>query len=387
MSLTAGEIEHERTEHNRQEKMNLNPIFRKVVLGAAEASLDVAGAALLPGAWPILKGALEPILKRLKERLGGEEVTSTPKTAQKAVGEFEGDRHLQEMLRSNLLEQLDKLVKGQETIHSDIQKLMLIVSGDQKLLNELVGGVQRIEQRLDEGVNLSDEAVEKLRRAVLREAEDNRQVRALALREMGPVAKLVERQVQRLQARAVELIQEGALDRAGDELQEGLMLIAALLNEAPTDLSLRLQLGFIYKTIAQVFDVAGDREQAESYIQRAEQVFRFVKDDVSGSQKTAVDVANAIHGLGNVYHQRGDFEAAVEKYMLAATLYPDHMYAWHDIFAAHYELAKRGKVNLDAMRNALKMLKQTGQGAPGLGVQHIAGLEATLRKLEKDMTS
>jgi hypothetical protein len=44
---------------------------------------------------------------------------------------------------------------------------------------------------------------------------------------MGPIAKLVERQVHRLQIRVVELLQEGALDRAGDELQEGLMLIAA----------------------------------------------------------------------------------------------------------------------------------------------------------------
>lgn len=51
------------------------------------------------------------------------------------------------------IEQLDTQVKSRQTIHTDVQKLMLIVSGDQKLLNELVGGVQRIEQRLDEGYN------------------------------------------------------------------------------------------------------------------------------------------------------------------------------------------------------------------------------------------
>jgi tetratricopeptide (TPR) repeat protein len=349
-----------------------------VVLGAAQSSLDVAGAALLPGAWPILKGAMAPILERLKERLGGQEVTATPEAATRAVAEFEADRHLQEMLRSSLLERLDTLAAGQQAMHADVQKLMLIVSGDQQLLNELVGGVQR----LDEGVNLSDEAVAKLTRSILREAENSRQVRALALREMGPVAKLVERQVGRLQVRAVELVEEGALDRARDELEEGLMLIAALLNEAPTDLSLRLQLGFIHKTLAQVFGAAGDHEQEKASIQRAEQIFRFVKDDVSGNQKTALDIANAIHGLGNVDHQRGDFEAAIAKYRLAADLFPDHMYAWHDLFAAHYELAKRGKVDLEAMRHALTRLKQTGQGAPGLGAGHIADLEAVLRKLE-----
>ena len=210
--------------------MNLVPIFRKVILGAAGASLDIAGAALLPGAWPILKGALQPVLARLKERLGGEDITASPKLAQEAVAEFEADRHLQEMLRSNLVEQLDTIVKGQEKIDTDIQKLLLIVTGDQKLLKEIVGGVERVEQRIEEGVNLSDEAVEKLTHAVSRQAENSRQVRALALREMGPVAQLIERQVSRLQVRAVELVQEGALDRANDELGEGLLLIAALLN-------------------------------------------------------------------------------------------------------------------------------------------------------------
>jgi len=43
------------------------PLVRKVLLGAAEATIDVAGAALLPGAWPILKRAPDPVLQRLKE--------------------------------------------------------------------------------------------------------------------------------------------------------------------------------------------------------------------------------------------------------------------------------------------------------------------------------
>lgn len=365
--------------------MNLNPIFTKVVLGAAEASLDIAGAAVLPGAWPILKAALKPVLNRLKERLGGEDITSSPERAEQAVAEFEADRHLQEMLRSNLLEQLDALAKGQQTINADVQKLMLVVTGDQKLLEELVGSVGRIEERLDQGVNLSDEAVERLTNAISRQAKNSREIRALALREMGPVAQLIERQVHRLAARAVELVQEGALDRAYDELQEGLYLIAALISEAPTDISLRVQLGFLYKTMSQVFDAAGDAVRAQVYINRAEEVFRFVKDDVAADRKTALDVANSIHGLGNVNQKRGDFTAAIENYKLATLLYPDHMYAWHDMFIAHFELARRGQVDLDALHYALKKLKQTGMGAPGLGAQHIARLEAKLRGLENDI--
>jgi hypothetical protein len=34
--------------------------LKSVVIGAAESSLDVAGTALVPGAWPIVKGALAP---------------------------------------------------------------------------------------------------------------------------------------------------------------------------------------------------------------------------------------------------------------------------------------------------------------------------------------
>jgi len=358
------------------------PLVRKVLLGAAEATIDVAGAALLPGAWPILKRALDPVLQRLKERLGGADITESRARAEQAVAEFEADSHLQEMFRSTLLEQLDSLVTSGQKIEADVQKLMLIAAGDQELLAQLAGGIGRIEERLDEGVKLSDDSVERLVDAVSRRAENSRRVRELALREMGPIAELTERQVHRLQVRAVELVQEGALDRAMDELQEGLLLIAALLNEAPTDTSLRLQLGFLHKTIAQVLTSAGQLDEAQSYIERAEEVFRYVKDDVSSDQKTALDVANAIHGLGNVDQQRGDFAGAIEKYKLATDLYPDHMYAWHDIFAASYELARLGQIDLDTMRHALTQLKATGEGRPGLGSQHIAQLEDALRWAE-----
>lgn len=369
------------------QSIELPPLFRKVILGATEASLDVAGTMLLPGAWPILKGALQPVLDRLKERLGGD-VTASRERAEEASAAFEADPHLQEMLRSNLLEQLEPHIQaffqGQEALNADVQKLMLIVTVNRELLYGLVGGVERVERHLEEGVRLSDESVRELTQAVSRQVENSRRVRAVALREMGPVGELIERQVHRLQVRAVELIQERALDRATDEVQEGLVLIAALLNEAPTDIRLRLQLGFLYKTMSQVFDAAGETEEAHTYIQRAEEVFRFVRDDVAGDQKTALDVANAIHGLGNVDQQKGQFVSAIEKYQLATSIYQDHMYAWHDIFAAHYELARRGRVDLGAMRHALEKLKQTGKGAPGLGVQHIARLEGVLRELEKN---
>lgn len=107
----------------------------------------------------------------------------------------------------------------------------------------------------------------------------------MALREMGPVAELLARQVGRLQQRAVELVQEGAPDRALDELREGLMLVAALLNEAPTDRRLRLHLGYLYKALAQVFHSMGDADQVKAYLDRVEEISRLVQEDVTDAQR------------------------------------------------------------------------------------------------------
>lgn len=333
--------------------MTLTPLVRRILLGAAESSLDIVGATLLPGAWPIIAGALRPVLERLNERLGGQDVTSSPGLARKAVEVFESDQHLQEFLRSALVAKLDNIVQSQREMNADIQTLMLIVSGDEKLLQEVVGGVARIEEHLEAGVNLSDEAVEKLTTAIARQAENSRSVRAIALRAMGPVADLLERQAGRLQVRAVELVEEGAADRALDELQEGLQLVAVLLNEAPTDLMARLQLGFIYKTFAQVEAEIGRADEAAAFIDRADEIFRYVQHDVAGDGKAAEEMANAIHGQGNVLQARGQFEAAISRYQDALKLLPGHAYALHDMFVAYNELARQGKPNLEEMRKAL----------------------------------
>lgn len=264
--------------------MNVQPLVRKVLIGAAGSTLDIAGAAMLPGAWPILKGALQPVLERLKELIGGEDPASSVEAAKKAVKAFEADPILQEMMRSRLIDKLDHIVRSGEKIDTDVQKLMMIASGNQELLEQICGDTAHIARILDEGVDLNDDAINKIKEALSREAATSREVRAIALREMGPVADLLRRQVGRLQIRAVELVQEGAPDRAVDELKEGLMLVAVLLKEAPTDRQLRLHLGFIYKTLAQVHDSVGQPEQVEQYTQRAEDMFRLVQEDIANDQ-------------------------------------------------------------------------------------------------------
>jgi tetratricopeptide (TPR) repeat protein len=362
--------------------MNAIPIVRRVLLGAAQASLDVAGAALLPGAWPILKGALQPVLERLTQLLGGVDITETPERAERAADLFEGDRYLQGMFQSNLVENLDELVASGKSLNADVQKLMLITAGSEDMLREVLGGIDRIEERLDKGVALNEETMSKLADTIMERAATDRSFRQLTLREMGPVGSLVQRQVGRLQLRAVELVQEGAPERAVDELQEGLLLIAALLHEAPTDVELRLQLGFLYKTAAQASEAAGDDDLAQNYADRADHVFHLITVDVNREYGSALETANLLVGLGNMDQQKGALQSALRKYEMATKIYPEHPYAWHDIFSANSALAEHGQADIAQMRLALDEVTKLGQGQPGLSDAYIAQLENVLADVE-----
>jgi tetratricopeptide (TPR) repeat protein len=212
----------------------------------------------------------------------------------------------------------------------------------------------------------------------------NDQTRTIARQEMGEVAgELIKRQAARIEARAVELIRDRKLDRAADEVREGLVLVSVLLNEAPSDTSAQVLLGYFYKAMAQIFTEASSKVEANLYLDRASEVFELVKDVIPADKKTIGDVASAINGLGNVYYGRGDFEKAIDNYRLATTLVPDYAYAWHDMFGAYDGLARRGKIDLKEMRYALQKAKETGEGIPGLDAGYIARLESTLRGWEQ----
>lgn len=372
-----------RSPHDGEGPMSTVPLFKAIVIGAAKSSLDAAGSALLPGAWPILKGALAPVLDRLTRQLGGQSVTRSKASAEKAVAQFENDKHLQELLRTNLLEALDPIVVGQQNLSEDVKKLLIIALGNTTALEELIGGVDNVEKLLIQGITLSDDANQKLADTVVRRIQDSRTTRAVARQEIGAVTSgLIERQAQRIVARGVELIREKKIDRALDELHEGLLIVAVLLKDTPTDVNLKVLLGYLYKTIAQAFDAAGNNEEADLYLERTLSMFELVKNEIPAEQKTAQDIANAINGVGNVYYARGDFEKAIENYRLATTISPDYAYAWHDMFGAYNALAKTGKINIEAMREAFQRIKDTGKGLPGLSSDYIAQLESDLKYWE-----
>ncbi len=362
----------------------LAPLFRRIVTGAAESSLDLAGSTLLPVGWPILKAAMQPVLDRLKQRFNVADVTGSKALADSAAAAFENDRHLQELLRTNLLEALGPVVEDQREMAKDVQLLMLKATENSRTVVEIAGGVREIGNVLASGVTLRPDAETALVAAVARQVAANDRARAMAQREIGEMTgDIIKRQANRIEARAVELIREGKLDRAVDELHEGLLLVAIMLSDAPSDTTLRVLLGYFYKATAQAFQALGDKEQERLYLDKAGDVFALVKDEVPPDRKSASDLASAINGLGNVYAGRREFEKALENYRLATTLCPDYAYAWHDMFAAYDAMARSGNVKLEDMRQSLQKVKETGRGIPGLGAEYIGQLDAALARWEQ----
>lgn len=352
--------------------MDIKKLFRKIVLGAAKSSLDVAGAAVLPGVWPYVKGALSPVLKAIDDQLDGGKATDSLTNAQLAAQMFEQDTRLQEMFKSAVLPAIAELAKGQDAIASDVQMMMAMLSDDQAALAAM--GAQLDD--LQSGVTLDEATMDRLADKIARRAETSDTARKLALRETGAAAEMAMRQVWRLQVRSVELINDGQFDRAMDELNEGAVLVSTLLRETPTDVMLILNLGMIYKTRAQVFQAVGDKDRFADQLTHAEWAFKVVEEDIPGDQKTVLDLSNALHGLGNLKQAAGDVAGAATDYRRALALNHTHPYAWHDLFLCLHAQAEAGEDTRRDMRHALDKVIETGAGQPGLGQQHLDRLEA-----------
>jgi tetratricopeptide (TPR) repeat protein len=201
--------------------------------------------------------------------------------------------------------------------------------------------------------------------------------------QQGRVLDLLKRQVHRINSRAVELIGEGQSDRAFDELKEGIEVLVCLQEWSPAEVQLTLHLGYLYKTTAQAFQAIGNNEQAERYFDLAASVFEEAKKDSAKKYYSPFDLAGAINGLGNIQYHRGDLDRSVQSYRLAVTLAPDYAYAWHDLFGAYVEQARRGKLDLAAMREAYENTRRTGLSTPGLGEQYLDQLRGYLQYWEQ----
>jgi tetratricopeptide (TPR) repeat protein len=190
---------------------------------------------------------------------------------------------------------------------------------------------------------------------------------------------LLQRQIDRLQIRAKELIQDRKLDRATEELNEGSALLMALLELSPGDITLDAQLGYLFGAMGQAFFTAGDEEQAGRYRDLAMSVFQRVKANPAVFHDRPLDLVSAIKGIGEMYYESGDAVTAIQYYRTALEIYPLYAYAWHDLFLAYDNLARRRAINLAGMREAIDKARETGAGQPGLGDDKFEALESLFR--------
>ena len=325
------------------------------------------------------------MLDRLSERFGGKDVTSSLELAEAAALEFARDERLQELLKSNLLDALDPVIKNQREIGRDVQTLCELTMENTKALDE-------IQDRLDRGVPLSKETMEELADRVLRRIETSQKVRRLAHQQIAayPSPKplwmsqgRIKSQISQVQAAAVELIREGRIEQAMESLKEAQALLGHAMEETPTDVTIKVLQGYFFKTVAQALGAVERTDLARQYLELAEVTFNLVAEDLPADQKTLSDAASAINGLGNVYYAIGEYEKAILTYQRATTLCPDYAYAWHDLFGAYDALARRGGLNFEEMRHAYLKLRETASaGLAGLGPEYLDQLERRLRDWE-----
>jgi tetratricopeptide (TPR) repeat protein len=196
---------------------------------------------------------------------------------------------------------------------------------------------------------------------------------------------LMTEQVQRLQIQAVELIERSEIARAQRILKEGWNLLMDLSGRTTPDAQFQIQLGYLHKTLAQAFEAAGSRNQADHHMALAASSFSYVQRQAQAGTVTTADLAGALNGLGNVHSYRGESAEAIACYREAVKILPDYAYAWHDLFLELLNLARRGQYQPQAMKEVLDRLRETGLHVQGVGPERIAAFEAELARLETQM--
>jgi tetratricopeptide (TPR) repeat protein len=190
------------------------------------------------------------------------------------------------------------------------------------------------------------------------------------------LSTLLRNQSDHRQALALVLITQGRIDEASDVLDETFELLMTLLEFKPGNAEIQARLGFLYKDLAQVFEDS-DPVRFQRHVQSGLQLFQsLVKRRLAG------DIgASAWNGLGNMYLLQGEFEKAAESCLKATRMSPSYPNAWAELFLAYDGMARKGTIDIAAMRNALARLKTTSKGDPLLtGV--LPQYESILRRWE-----
>jgi tetratricopeptide (TPR) repeat protein len=361
-------------------------LVREILVGAAGASLDIAGVAVLDGVWSVVKAALAPITTRLSARLGTGDVTASKELAERAAHEFERDQLLQDAFRSELVLATDALLRQGADIGGNVSFLCDLVADNTRRLDEIAGDVHEIKGQLDAGVSLSPEA----RRDLLAEFEKLLQpvhaTESFADAQLGgareqafPDESLAEivATVERAQYEAMRLLGVGERDAALALLEPVRLLLAAALRGAPTSFQLKVLLGYVFKDEAQA---TSDPDERDRYLEQAADAFGLVVADAPPDPALAADFAGAVNGLGNVYAERGQYERAIAQYRIAVDVAPSYAYAWHDLFAALDARASDGHLDLGAMQSAYANLERSAGPYPNLDPPYLEGLHQRLEQ-------
>jgi tetratricopeptide (TPR) repeat protein len=367
-------------------------VLKEMAFGAGVSGLKVIGSLAFPGAWPIIEGALDPVLDRLKEKLE----TADPldaEHAEAAWSELQKDGALAAIFEARLRTEIEPLRASQEELSEGQRRLVQLLDGNASVLGVIKDDLDRMRTH---GVTVGNPSIEAIQAAVGREFAERMRILELRLEQVvvrrdgadaqrqEAIRKRFRDQLARTQVRAVELLNGDEFDRAADELRAGLSSLELLIEEAPDNIDLRVNLGYYYKTIAATFasveeahlPASIDRAKVvDEFNERALSVFYFVVHGIPLDRKTARDHAHALNGMGNIHFARSEYHSALEDHDLASRIDSYYCYAWHDKFVVHHALAGLGQVDFPAMRHALDKTWETGQGQPGLGRKALKRLE------------
>jgi tetratricopeptide (TPR) repeat protein len=200
-----------------------------------------------------------------------------------------------------------------------------------------------------------------------------------------PLPEMLREQVSRIQARAVELISGGEFDRALNELRASDDLSASLVDEWFDDPLLKLSRAYLLKTLSQALVYSGNAELSEHAANQALESFEAAMHQGAEGALFALELAEAINGMGNMLQHHGNLDDAIKCYRWATELVPSYAAAWHDLYAAYLRQRSTQDMDVRLLRETFDRMKEHAHGQPGLSSRYIAQLERRLLVLERPM--
>jgi tetratricopeptide (TPR) repeat protein len=278
-------------------------------------------------------------------------------------------------------------MEGQEAIGRELQYLVSVVMADTQQGKAILEEVTTTNDQVAALSSSMDAQLSEIRELLVTRATHVEATRAFANAEksstdtgeadgvwwtQGEIVALVSEG----QHEALQLLRQGDAVRAAEILRRMRQILNDALDEAPTDVTLKLLYGYFAKDSAQVYQELGQSAHADRYLALARRAFELIAAEVAGGSLTTNDAASVWNGLGNVAALAGDIDAAIAYERQAVELAPGYAHAWHDLFLDYDDKARGGIVDLEAMKYALDHLRACAPGNPGFDPDYLDELTA-----------